>query len=49
MVKELAKHTGITLASLYKNRIELDSALQLEAFDARYLSEEGFVISLFEQ
>lgn len=49
MVKELVKQTGISLASLYKNRMELDIALQLQAFDARYLSEEGFVISLFEQ
>ena len=46
--KDLADQLGVSTASLYKNRKQLDNVLQLQAFDARYLSEEGFVNLLFE-
>jgi len=46
--KDLAEHLAISTASLHKNRRQLDNVLQLHAFDARYLSEEGFVNLLFE-
>ncbi|MBP2628667.1 MAG: hypothetical protein H6Q68_3378 [Firmicutes bacterium] len=47
--KDLADHLEVSAASLHKNRKLLDNILQLQAFDARYLSEEGFVNLLFEQ
>jgi len=47
--KDLADHLEVSTASLYKNKKQLDKVLQLQAFDARYLSEEGFVNLLFEQ
>ena len=47
--KELAEHLDISTASLHKNRKQLENVLQLHAYDARYLSEEGFVNLLFEQ
>ena len=46
--KELADRLDISTTSLYKNRKQLDAVLQLQTFDARYLSEEGFVNLLFE-
>ena len=46
--KDLAEHLDVSTASLHKNRKQLDNILQLQAFDARYLSEEGFVNLLFE-
>lgn len=46
--KTLAQRLEISAASIHKNRLQLEEILQLHAFDARYLSEEGFVISLFE-
>lgn len=49
MVKSLADHLNISAASLKKKQAQFDEILQLQVFDARYLSEEGFVISLFEQ
>ena len=49
VAKEFAEQLHVPLGSLYKNRTLLDHVLQLQMFDARYLSEEGFVISLFEQ
>jgi len=48
-VKDLANHLDVSTTSLYKHRKQLDNVLQLQAFDARYLSEEGFVNLLFEQ
>lgn len=47
IVEELAAKAGISTASIYKKRTELYEVLQLQAFDARYLSEDGFVVSLF--
>lgn len=47
--KDLADHLDISTTSLHKNRKQLENVLQLQAFDARYLSEEGFVNLLFEQ
>ena len=49
IAKNLADHLHVSTASLNKNRKQVDDVLQLQIFDARYLSEEGFVISLFEQ
>lgn len=48
IAKELAERFDVSIAGLYKNQKELESILELQAFDARYLSEEGFVLSLFE-
>jgi len=48
IARDLADRLDISTASIHKNRLQLESVLQLQAFDARYLSEEGFVISLFE-
>jgi len=47
--KDLANHLDVSTASLHKNRKQLENVLQLHAYDARYLSEEGFVNLLFEQ
>jgi len=49
VAKEIIVPLEISSTSLYKNKAEVYEVLQLESFDARYLSEEGFVISLFEQ
>lgn len=48
IAKDLAGRLDISIASLHKNQKQLESTLELQAFDARYLSEEGFVLSLFE-
>ena len=47
--KDLAERLDVSTTSLHKNRKQLDHILQLQAFDARYLSEEGFVNLLFEE
>ena len=47
--RDIADHLAISTASLHKNRKQLDDILQLQVFDARYLSEEGFVNLLFVQ
>ena len=49
VVKEIAEQLEISPGSIYKNSNQIDQVLQLQIFDPRYLSEEGFVISLFEQ
>jgi hypothetical protein len=46
-IEELAEREEIAVSSIYKNRNKISEVLQLQKFDARYLSEEGFVISLF--
>ncbi len=46
-VEEMADSLGISTASIYSNRSKLYKILKLQPFDPRYLSEEGFVISLF--
>ncbi|WP_378956619.1 hypothetical protein [Pelosinus sp. sgz500959] len=48
VVKEIAEQLDISTGSIYKNSTQIDHILQLQVFDPRYLSEEGFVISLFE-
>lgn len=48
VVKEIAAQLDISTGSIYKNRILVDDVLELQIFDPRYLSEEGFIISLFE-
>lgn len=45
--EELAESVGISLASLKNSRNKLFDILDLQKFDPRYLSEEGFVLSLF--
>jgi len=45
--EELAESNGIALTSLKSNRNKLYEVLQLQKFDPRYISEEGFVLSLF--
>lgn len=48
IVKDIAERLNVSAASINKKRIELHNILQLQAFDARYLNEEGFLLSLFE-
>lgn len=45
--EELAESMGISLSSLKNNRNKLYDILQLQKFDPRFISEEGFVLSLF--
>jgi len=45
--EEIADNVGISVTSLKSNRARIYEALQLQKFDPRYLSEEGFVLSLF--
>jgi hypothetical protein len=49
IVEELAQKAAISTTSIYKRRTQLYEVLQLQNFDARYLSEDGFVISLFRE
>jgi hypothetical protein len=44
---EIAKHLDISVASVRTNSHRIFAKLELEPFDPRYLSEEGFVFSLF--
>lgn len=44
---KLADDLKISSQSIYNNRKRLSQTLELEAFDPRYLSEEGLVSSLF--
>ncbi|MBP2660827.1 MAG: hypothetical protein H6Q69_3859 [Firmicutes bacterium] len=48
-IDQVAEKKGISLASIYKTRTQLFEVLQLENFDPRYLSEDGFVICLFAE
>ena len=48
LVKEIADQLEISSTIIYKNGKQVEQVLQLQVFDPRYLSEEGFVISLFE-
>lgn len=45
--EELAENVGIAVTTLKNSRNKLFDVLQLQKFDPRYLSEEGFVLSLF--
>jgi hypothetical protein len=47
--EQIADKSGISITSIKKKRAELYEVLQLENFDPRYLSEDGFVISLFAE
>lgn len=49
IVEELAQKAAISTTSIYKRRTQLYEVLQLQNFDARYLSEDGFIISLFKE
>ncbi|MEG6585565.1 hypothetical protein [Dendrosporobacter sp. 1207_IL3150] len=44
---ELADSVGVSASSVKNNRNKLFDILQLQKFDPRYLSEEGFILSLF--
>jgi hypothetical protein len=48
-LEQLTDRLGISATSVYKKRTQLYEVLQLQVFDARYLSEDGFVVSLFVQ
>lgn len=48
VAKDLAERFDVSIASLYNHQKQLENTLELQTFDARYLSEEGFVLSLFE-
>lgn len=48
-LEKLTEKLGVSTASVFKKKTQLYEALQLQAFDARYLSEDGFVVSLFVQ
>lgn len=48
VVQEIADQLEISTGSIYKGNAQIEDVLQLQSFDPRYLSEEGFVISLFE-
>ncbi|VBB08665.1 Hypothetical protein LUCI_3943 [Lucifera butyrica] len=43
----LAEVFGVSASSVYTNRNRLYKVLELEKFDPRFLSEEGFLFSLF--
>jgi hypothetical protein len=45
--EDISQDLGISSSSMYTNRNKLYEALQLQKFDPRYLSEEGFVSLLF--
>jgi hypothetical protein len=45
--EDLAKLLGVSLSSIYSKKNNLFETLELKPFDPRYLSEEGFVLSLF--
>lgn len=47
LVKEIADQLEISSTIIYKNGKQVEQVLQLKSL-TRYLSEEGFVISLFE-
>lgn len=49
IVEELAQKAAISTTSIYTKKTQLYEVLQLQIFDARYLSEDGFVISLFRE
>jgi len=46
-VEQLANDFGISINSLYSNRLKLFDRLQLTSFDPRYINEMGFILSLF--
>lgn len=46
-IEAVAEDLAVSSSSVCRNRNKLFKVLQLEKFDARYISEEGFVISLF--
>ncbi|MDF2635539.1 MAG: hypothetical protein K0R78_2413 [Pelosinus sp.] len=47
--EQIADKAGISITSILKKRTQLYEVLELEKFDPRYLSEDGFVISLFAE
>lgn len=46
---QIAEKMNISIASLYKIKVQLYEVLHLEPFDPRYLSEDGFVNFLFAE
>jgi len=47
MADDVAGELGTSLNSIYSNRSRIFQTLRLDKYDPRYLSEEGFLFSLF--